>query len=169
MVPPTTTTTNTTPLASNQFQTKADVHSIDLALDPANLLVPQTETVRSIDARDSQLYTLEQQQQQLLNGSSRPLSLDVPSMVSMEILEAHGQPGTSAPDPQEIAARVIEINRMIRQAEGYIANIQQEAQTARQAEIQKKLLAQVPPPPQFQTIYLDSQNAPVTIQPGKQL
>lgn len=131
----------TTTLASNQFQAQADIHSIDLGINPINLLVPQTEIVRSIDARDSQLYTLEQQQQ--FNGSSRPLSLDVPSMVSMEILEAHGQPGTSAPDPQEIAARVIEINRMIRQAEGYITNIQKEAEAARHADMNNKIFGQV--------------------------
>ena len=49
-----------------------------------------TEVVKSIDARDSQLYAIEERKKSNCQ-LNRPQSIDVPSLISMEILEAHGR------------------------------------------------------------------------------
>ena len=89
-----------------------------------------TEVVKSIESRDSQLYTMESNKLNSASGTlernqdsssptiARPQSIDMPSVLSMEILESHGR----APnvDPSEVMHRVTEMNRILKDAERYL-------------------------------------------------
>lgn len=90
-----------------------------------------TETIESIDERDSQLYTMEEMNEnledQLINHQNgRPLSIDMPSLISMEILESHGHgriQTKSDQQPQQNVDQVLqnvnEMNRILNDTEKY--------------------------------------------------
>lgn len=126
--------------------------SIDLAVAPAHYMFNYihhkpavgsssnskqptfTEKIASQDARDSQLYALEE----LRSTGKRPQSLDMPSLISMEILESHGKALASCETPQnhlepfnqsammdqtEVQNRIAEMGHILQSAEKYLTKL----------------------------------------------
>lgn len=81
-----------------------------------------TELVKSIDARDSQLYALEEANQ--TDPSLRPQSIDVPSLVSMEILESHAR--STQADQGQVVQQVTEMKRILSESEKYLSAVMAE-------------------------------------------
>lgn len=122
---------------SNRYQ-------VDLALAPPHYsqlsqrnksksnpfsLVDITKVVKSVDYRDSQLYKTDSNHQHqkskdnesLQLAANRPQSIDMPSLVSMEILESQGISPKNE-DQTDVTLRVAEMNRILKEAEKYLNN-----------------------------------------------
>lgn len=87
-----------------------------------------TEMVKSIDSRDSQLYIMEKFDEQNndlqlppspTSLTGRPESIDIASLVSMEVLESHGKTSNGT-NQDEAMHRVVEMNRILKDAERYL-------------------------------------------------
>lgn len=101
-----------------------------------------TEVVKSIDSRDSQLYTAEEQwksSSEIANEiANRPQSIDMPSLISMEILEAHGR--SSNVDQSEVLQRATEMSRILKDTEKYLAEVAAETKPNRKEYYQSHML-----------------------------
>lgn len=91
-------------------------------------LADVTEVVKSIDYRDSQLYKTDLSQHKQVDKANkgninefayRPESIDMPSLVSMEILESQGI-SPKKEDQKDVTLRVTEMNRILKEAEKYL-------------------------------------------------
>lgn len=115
-------------------------HQVDLALAPPHYsqlsqrnksksnpfsLADITKVVKSVDYRDSQLYKTDSSHQMskdiesLQFAANRPQSIDMPSLVSMEILESQGISSKNE-DQKDVTMRVAEMNRILKEAERYL-------------------------------------------------
>lgn len=86
-----------------------------------------TEIVQSIDYRDSQLYKsnynqVDKTKENLKVSTTRPESIDMPSLVSMEILESQGV-SSKKENQKDVTLRVTEMNRIFKEAEKYLTNV----------------------------------------------
>ncbi|KAI2802175.1 Frmpd3p, partial [Blomia tropicalis] len=121
--------------------TQTKTYSSIKQTNPFQHLSGVTEVVKSIESRDSRLYINE-----LASSTSSPpppippsssigndsaTSIDMPSLVSMEILESHGHGlgkrvslsttgGKKIEDQQDVMFRVSEMSRILRDAERYL-------------------------------------------------
>lgn len=138
------------PIRSNE----SNRHQVDLALAPPHYsqlsqrnksksnpfsLADITKVVKSVDYRDSQLYKTDsnhrhqmvKDNESLKNAVYRPQSIDMPSLVSMEILESQGISSKNE-DQKDVTLRVAEMNRILKEAEKYLNNCKIDTPSAKE-------------------------------------